>query len=141
MRPICLALSLSAVFGFVAGCSDPFANRNEVFGKVTFKGQPLDSGIITFSPLTQSADATIGSAQIKKGEYRIPKQNGLIAGKYRISVNSPDGKTPDNDPNAAPGPTGNFASKERIPKQYNSETKEEFDVQAGKSNEYNLSIP
>jgi hypothetical protein len=133
-----LVLGLGLIYS--SGCSDPYAGRNEVFGKVTFKGQPVESGTISFVPMDANSP-TPGSAMITKGEYKILRQNGLLAGKYRVSVSSPDGKTPANDPNAEPGPTGNFASKERIPAKYNTESREEFEVKAGQKNEFNLAIP
>lgn len=137
---------LMAVVGFclglagLAGCSDGTGGRCGVSGKIQFKGAPLDTGMIMFNP-EDTKLGTQASALITKGEYKIAAAQGLLPGKYRVAISSGDGKTPDGDPNAAPGPTGNFSSKERIPAKYNLETTLTADVKAGDKNAFDFTIP
>ena len=120
-----------------AGCGKTDA-RCEASGAITFNGKPLDSGTIVF---VSSDGKSQASALIAGGAYQIPKAQGVPPGKYRISISSPDGKTPDADPNALPGPSGNFASKDRIPKAFNSESKHEVEVKTGDPNRFDFTIP
>lgn len=123
------------------GCSDNTGGRLAVEGKINFKGAPLDTGFVMFVPEAQGAPATQASALITGGSYKIPAAQGLFAGKYRVAISSGDGKTPAADPNAAPGPTGNFASKERIPAKYNTETTLSVEVKPGVKNSFDFQVP
>ena len=125
----------------LAGCGESTGGRVGVEGKVTFKGAPLDTGFVMFVPEAAGGAATQASTMIDKGEYRIPAPQGLFPGKYRVALSSGDGKTPAADPNAAPGPTGNFASKERIPAKYNTETTLSVEVKAGTKNSFDFQVP
>lgn len=120
-----------------AGCSGS-DGKEAVTGTVTLKGKNLDSGTVTFVPAAGGAPA---AAQVTDGAFAIPKDKGLLPGKYKVAISSPDGKTPDNDPDAAPGPSGNFASKERIPAKFNTETTLEVEVKTGGPNEFKFAVP
>lgn len=123
----------------ISGCGGG-TNRLGISGTVNFKGKPLDTGIITFTPVS-SETPTQGSAMITAGKYSISREQGLQPGKYRVSISSPDGKTPDGGSDAIPGPTGNFASVERIPAEYNQKSKHEVEVKKGDKNSFDYSIP
>jgi hypothetical protein len=120
-----------------AGCS-PSTNREAVSGTVTLGANALDQGTVTFVPAGGGGPA---STQIKNGAFSLPKEQGLAPGKYRVSIDSPDGKTPEADPNAPPGPSGNFTSKNRIPKKFNTESTLEVEVKAGEKNEFKFEVP
>lgn len=124
-----------------SGCAESTGGRVGVEGKVTFKGAPLDTGFVMFVPEAAGGATTQASAMIASGNYSIPPAQGLFPGKYRVAISSGDGKTPANDPNAAPGPTGNFSSKERIPAKYNTETTLTAEVKAGAKNAFDFQIP
>jgi hypothetical protein len=120
----------------ICGC-DNSPRRFAVSGTITFQKAPLKNGTITFYPVstgTQAGDV------IADGRYQIPRDKGLAAGKYRVSISSPDGETPAAG-DAPPGPGGNFASKERIPPDFNEKSKHEIEVTAGGPNEFNFTIP
>jgi hypothetical protein len=136
LRPAALAAAFFAL-ALSTGCNSD-DGRLEVSGKITFKSAPLDSGTIVFVSADGRSQA---SAVITGGAYRIPKPQGLAAGTYKVSITSPDGKTPDADPNAPPGPGGNFASKDRIPKAFNTESKVEVEVKKGDPNVFDFTIP
>lgn len=125
----------------LAGCAESTGGRVAVEGSVGFKGAPLDTGFIMFVPENAGGPATQASAMIANGSYKIPAHQGLYPGKYRVALSSGDGKTPAGDPNALPGPTGNFSSKERIPAKFNTETTLAIEVKAGAKNAFDFQVP
>ena len=118
------------------GC-DWSPTRLAVSGNITFKKAPLKNGTITFYPVSAGTRA---GAVISNGKYEIARENGLNPGRYRVSITSPDGETPA-DANAAPGPSGNFASKDRIPAEFNSKSKLEIEVTSAGPNQFDFTIP
>jgi hypothetical protein len=134
-RPVLLLALL-----LLGGCGDD--GRRAVKGRVTLGGENLYQGTIMFVPL-DPASATQVSAVIKNGRYSIPQQGGLQLGKYRVAISSPDGSTPDTQaaPNATPGPTGNFSSKDRIPPEYNRDSTLEVEVRGSKPHTFDFPIP
>jgi hypothetical protein len=75
---IVLAFLLTAV-----GC-----NRNAqlpVSGAVTLDGSPLSGGSISFQPADPSASRGSG-ATIRDGRYAIPAAQGLVPGKYLVTI-------------------------------------------------------
>lgn len=146
--------SLFAI-GFVAaallaGCSDPYAGRMEVTGAVKLQGQPLREGRIMFFPLDQQD--TQGGAPIVEGEYQVPRQSGLKAGKYLVRLTAGDGKTiarvggaesknPAHEQAAAPGGSTNIVSMDLIPDDWNVRSKHQVDVKPGQVNRFDFDIP
>ena len=119
----------SGLLLLTAGCA-PSNPRREVSGKVLFKGAPLDYGTITFNPLgggKEGIPKTKEGANITNGEYKILAEMGLTPGKYQVIISSGDNINPDN-PDGLPGPTGNYVSKDRIPAEYNTASKQEVEV-------------
>ncbi|MCI0638455.1 MAG: carboxypeptidase-like regulatory domain-containing protein [Gemmataceae bacterium] len=125
---------------FAFGCSTD--NRCDVSGTVTLAGKSLDQGTIMFVSVDEKSGNQV-SALINNGSYKIPRDGGLQPGKYRVAISSPDGKTPDPvaAPDALPGPTGNFSSKERVPAKYNTESQLEIEIKQGQSNRFDFPIP
>jgi hypothetical protein len=110
---------------------------------VTLQGKPLDLGTIGFYPTagpTRGVPFTPGGALIKNGKYVVPRDPGLAPGKYKVVISSGDGKTPaaSDEP---PGPSGNFTSKDRIPGEYNIDTKLEVEVTKEGPNQFDFKIP
>jgi len=63
----------------------------KVSGKVTFAGNPVPKGQITFSPDTaQGNTGPSAVAQIVNGEYRT--ETGIAGGAYHIRIIGTDGK-------------------------------------------------
>jgi hypothetical protein len=143
LRKVAWILGLALAVLSLTGCPDQFGDRQEISGQVKLKGAPLNDGIIEFRPLGGSGDmATKSGALISKGEYKIPRSDGLLPGKYRVSITAGDGRTPAGDPDAPPGPTGaNIVSKELVPPEYNVNSKEEVEVKKGQPNVFNYDIP
>jgi hypothetical protein len=138
-RVFCL-FSVALVMAW--GCSPGYGGRKEIRGTVKLKGQPIDDGTIDFFPASGD-HATKSGAQILKGSYKIPAEFGLLPGKYRVSITAGDGRTrPDAAPDQPPGPTGaNIVSKDRVPKEYNVESKVEVDVTDKGPNVFDYDIP
>jgi len=125
---------------FLSGCHDA-SRRYGVSGTVTLKGEPLPQGVVSLVPISPDSP-TPGSAVIADGKFRIASEQGLLPGRYRVSISSPDGKTPVADPNAAPGPSGNFTSKDRIPPEFNLRSNLEVEVKPDTSvNSFEFKIP
>jgi hypothetical protein len=141
---LALARTAGLVVLLCAGCGESFGNRQEISGTVKLKGELLDEGVIEFHPLAGgSGDVTKSGALITKGAYKIAPVDGLVPGKYRVTITSGDGRTPAGAPDdAPPGPTGaNIVSKDRIPPEYNVKSKQEVEVKSGQPNVFNYDIP
>ena len=83
------------VVGFVAtaGC-DKTPKRYHVWGKITYQGQPIPAGSITFDPDIQAGGTgPQGFSIIKNGEYDTRKDGGLghVSGKYVARIYAADG--------------------------------------------------
>lgn len=76
---LALALALGCDRGKVAN-PRPAA---EAEGAVTYDGQPVPSGIVSFIPLDGGTET---GAAVLKGKYRVEPDAGLTAGKYRIEI-------------------------------------------------------
>jgi hypothetical protein len=123
----------------LAGCSDPYAGRMEVTGKVTLVGEPLPDGIIRFEPVEKSVGTPSGS-MIENGGYKVPRKQGLKPGKYIVSISSGDGKTPVNAEDMAPGPSANITSVDRVPEDWNIRSNHEVEVKSSPPNNFDFNI-
>ena len=75
----------------ISGCGDDtgLAQRYAVSGKVTYKGQPVDKGRISFDP--ESPDGRPAAGQIENGRYlltTLAPDDGALPGKYKVTVMS-----------------------------------------------------
>jgi hypothetical protein len=88
----------AALLALSVGCSPSEPELSQLSGKVTFKGQPVPAGFISFTP-----DLTVGGQirvlQIKDGVYNssqdTPQEGGdpgLKPGLYTIRISGFDGK-------------------------------------------------
>src|SRR4051794_5389300 len=74
------ALALSLVV--LAGCGP--SGRLPVWGKVTYNGEPVDHGTITF--LAAGGQAVNAGGEIRDGKYLIDSERGPALGKYRVEI-------------------------------------------------------
>jgi hypothetical protein len=134
-RAICL-LFFSGLALLLSGCGNNPHNRQAVSGTVTYKGRPVETGRIEFSPL--QGQATGEAAEIKDGKFAIAAKNGLSPGDYKVMVNAPQGGGKA-DP-AAPGGDLGSPPTELIPPRYNAQSKLRATVEDGGRNffEYDL---
>jgi hypothetical protein len=128
------ALALAALGG--CGAADP---RQEISGAVKLKGQPVEDGVINFAPL--DGQQTGDGAQIVKGYYRIPKDKGLLPGKYRVAIYAGDGRSGVGDASPDSPFAGTKPGKERVPPDYNEKSKVVKEVTNGGPNQFDFDIP
>src|SRR5688572_30210799 len=65
--------------------------REAVTGTVAVEGKPLAQGLITFLPASSEV-TTQGGSIVVGGKYEIPTAQGLVPGKYKVVITSPDDK-------------------------------------------------
>jgi len=81
----CSAIMLVEV---MTGCSRQEysgAKRFPLSGKVTFDGEPIDVGSISFLP-PDGGDQRVSGGYILNGEYSVPEAQGANAGKHRVEI-------------------------------------------------------
>src|SRR5262245_46646446 len=137
-RTYAWVLILAAVSG-CGGTSGPA--RHEITGRVTFKGDPVEEGIISFEPM--DGQGSKDGATIVNGDYRIPKDKGLFTGKYRVSIIIGDGSVGAGNasPDAPPRRRVANPGKERAPPEFNKESTQVKEVTAAGPNKFDFAIP
>ncbi len=119
-------------------------NRQQISGQVTLDGNPLEQGIVEFSP-QQPGGVSSGTA-IKDGRYVIEADKGLPPGNYLVRLYS---SSTGGDGSASPAGTGmpgpsprgaTTVARERIPSQYNTASKLIVEVKEGESNTFDFQI-
>lgn len=129
-----VALGLFATLG----CK-PRSDRLPIDGKVTLNGTPLDSGSIRFGSMAGQKLFASG-AMIQNGEYHIPQEKGLPPGTYHLEINAPDSTAPLVAAPAAPGEPTILTAPERIPAEYNVNSKKAIEVAADSKNQFDFDI-
>jgi hypothetical protein len=94
-----VVLALAAVVLPITGCGDgEISGLAEVAGTATWKGKPIPSGFITFSPdAAKGARGTQGLAFIREGKFdtRVgEKCRGVVPGPLQVMVSGYDGVNP-----------------------------------------------
>jgi hypothetical protein len=133
----CALVALGAAL--LAGCSDSYGGRRAVSGAVKLEGQPLKDGSITFVPL--DGQDTQSGAEILNGGYKVPREHGLKPGKYLVRLSSGDGKTPDREEDIAGPSSTNIVSVDRIPPEWNTDSKQQVEVKSSGANQFDFDIP
>ena len=143
-RPICLGLAVMlGVTVLGCGSRNPLGRR-AVSGRVTFAGEPLDQGTISFEPQQQPGFA--GGAVILDGRYDVPADKGLPPGKYLVRIYSTEGggvTRPAAGPPgpAAPGAADGLHQAERIPAEFNDRSTHVVEVAADGPNQFDFDVP
>jgi hypothetical protein len=121
MCPIAAALTM------YLGCS---SDQNTIEGAITFDGQPVERGSITFEPASGAGPSAGGT--IENGRYKFDAE-GVTPGEMivRISGVRPTGKKIEAGP---PEPPGTLVDEVRpyIPAAYNEQSTLKAQVKAGK---------
>ena len=113
----------------IAGCGGD--GRYEVTGTVTFKGAPVEKGTIRFDPAPGGGSSA--AATISGGRYTVPAAQGLLPGKYRVSVTTVGADSQATDRTAVPGSGVIKDVVEPIPAKYNEATTLNCEVTGGKN--------
>ncbi|MBI1346484.1 hypothetical protein GC163_09360 [bacterium] len=91
-----VAIMLCALTIGCGGKAYDGAKRFPLSGKVTFDGEPVDGGTISFNPATENATdkQRPSGGVITAGEYSIPEGQGVNAGTYQVEIrwSRPTGK-------------------------------------------------
>ena len=119
-----IAVLLTGFF-VCCGCGGDSIQKTSVAGKVTLNGEPIELGLITFTPSSETAATSSGAAsgEIKAGTYSIPESEGPMVGKHTVSITA-QRKTGQQVPAIIPAPPGTMidVTEEYIPYKYNFET-------------------
>ena len=136
MRTVRVWALLGALVGalIVCGCDRNPSGRLALGGDVRLDGVPLDNGSVQFMSMEPGVAST--GAAITAGRFDIPADKGLPAGKYRVSISSPDEKAP---PVPVPGTTFS-AAPERIPREYNVDSQQTIEITADGENDFGFDI-
>ena len=121
-----------------SGCG-PKSDRLEVTGAVTLNGAPLDGGSIRFSSLGSEKKYSSG-AMIQNGQYRVPETHGLPPGKYHVEIRRQMRKSPPIMMSATPGGPAIPVAPNRIPPEYNRDSKQTVEVTEDGENHFEFTI-
>ncbi len=121
---------LLALLLVLGGCGD--AGRVAVAGKVLFNGAPLESGTITFIPMSGTESPSAG-APISDGSFTVPGDKGPLPGKFRVEIKSPrkTGKKVNVSVPTAQKGVALEETVEAIPPKYNRDSELKADIQPG----------
>lgn len=81
-----MGILIAATMVFSAGCGGPGYEGDEraaVSGAVTFNGNPLPYGTISF---TSTGEGRMASGLIENGSYSIPEELGPNLGTYKVEI-------------------------------------------------------
>jgi hypothetical protein len=119
----------AALVGLSGGCAtdDPHPATVPVEGKVTYQGQPVPKGTITFQP--DGGRPGVGEIQ-PDGTYRLSTfgdKDGAVPGTHKVMILANTG-----DPTKMPSSPGYVAPKDLIPKKYSDLTTSGLEVTVSK---------
>ncbi len=119
----------------VSGCGGD--GRVAIEGTVTFDGQPLPAGQISFLPMSGTKGPAAGAA-IKDGAFTIASEGGTFAGKFRVEVTA----TRPSNRKAMDHETGRMVNvpQQFIPPKYNVQSQLTADVKPGEENKFNFEL-
>jgi hypothetical protein len=121
-----------------SGCGKN-SGRLPVLGTITLNGVPLDGGSIQFTSV--GAERMVASgAMVNAGSFHIPQENGLMPGKYHVEISAPDVNAAPIMIRQTPGGPGIPIQPDRVPPEYNVESKQTVDVTADGDNRFEFNI-
>jgi hypothetical protein len=132
--PRILGITFLLCFISILGCGESGPKRNAVSGKVTYKGEPIKLGTISF----RSPEGYVGTVEIKDGEYAIVREVGLPAASYQVAISYPDPKVPAPRPDEPPGESAPV--REMLPAKYNDKSELKVDIVDGSNDSVNFDL-
>ncbi len=129
---IAAAMTLIVTAVIFAGCDSGGPERTTITGCVTYRGEPIPEGSITFVA-EDNAKKTSMSAAIEEGEYQLDALGGLPTGNYRVKiVATRELSESEKKSRIAAGMSGPALSPQQyIPKKYNIESELKIAVEPG----------
>ena len=138
MRLTTPAFWFSATLGLLVGCGGD--GRVGVNGTVEFDGKPLEEGTIQFLSEDMSKGGAAAGGVIKNGNYAFKAEQGLPPGRYKVQISSGDPKNLVREEGPPGESSGRPVAKERLPAEFNSNSKVVVEVGPGKAT-HNFKIP
>lgn len=94
-QPASLAIIIAALI-FLPGCGDGGIERHDLYGTVTFNGQPVPAGRVSFRPdRSKGGTGPAGFGQIWDGEYSTGDTGkGPVAGPVEVIIQGAVSKEP-----------------------------------------------
>lgn len=121
---------------FVFGCGGGPVLDAE--GTVTFDGQPLDSGSISFEPAGKQGREFGGV--IQNGTYKVKSNPGAVPGEAIVRIRGAR-KTGKKIPAGSPEPKGTMVDEiVQLPKRYNDDSNMKVSLEAGKVNKHDFQL-
>lgn len=114
----------------VQGCSaDDDFPRQSISGLIRLDGRPLPHGIVHYYPRGGGGHrpVVVGGAMVRNGRFSIPREFGLIPGKYTVAVFSAITTERKRGNDSVPG-NATTAAQEMIPAKYNSQSSLEIEI-------------
>jgi hypothetical protein len=133
-----VALVLVVVLLICTGCG-PRSDRLPISGRVNFKSAPLDRGSIRFTSVGAERIMASGT-MVQNGAYSISQEQGLRPGNYHVEISSPDRTAPPIMLGQQQGGRGIPVQPERIPAEYNVNSKLTIEVTADGANNFDFEI-
>jgi hypothetical protein len=147
-------IKLTSYFAFIvavatsAGCGGGDGlPRKAISGKVTLDGQPLEDATISFQP-AGGGETTSAAAQVSAGSFSVSQADGLVPGKYRVSVSAlkevhrkgTGKKTQDSVTGEIVQDVDATVTKESLPARFNAQTELTADVTDVGPNEFTFAV-
>jgi hypothetical protein len=121
----------------LTGCSRDDSGRVDMWGTVTFQGQPVPTGLIVINPdLSKGNDGPQGMAEIKNGRYDTRSlEKGAPSGPVVLVIDGFDGMSQGDATSGKPLFIGYKAQFElpKAPSERNIEVPDSAAVNAGRS--------
>lgn len=75
------------------GCGPGKPALTEISGTITFKGEPIPAGDISFTPDVSISNGQLRMYMVKDGKFNSEDtpESGLLPGKYKVRINGYDG--------------------------------------------------
>ena len=120
----CLVLSMFALAVF--GCGEKGPELIGLSGEVTYNGEPIKDGEISFSPDVGTA-APPTSTPITNGKFQLPSKWALNPGTYNVAIRAykpseNDGKLPGSGLDRPPSPGGIPMKDQLLPAKFNTKS-------------------
>ena len=133
LRLFFVSLCLFCLF-IPVGCKDPNEGRSNLSGTITIEGVPIENGTIVFQPLNPDPNIGVTGAQVQivDGKYSITGGLGLLAGDYKVLIQSQrmvDKKTGQTIVGDKPDDPFSFTTENLIPEKYNTNSEIVFTVE------------